>query len=144
MRARLACHGTALYCTPRRRARELFVLRMRTLAIQYPDPWGKSAIPNKENSPPCPGWGEVEANIDRCIIITYNYTSHRLHWCRCRASFVPQTLLLSNIAYIELFQRNTIIVNVSISKGQSLEVTTASDHLSQHICLSPGYKIVMV
>ena len=39
------------------RARELFVLRMRTLAIQYPDPWGKSAIPNKENSPPCPGWG---------------------------------------------------------------------------------------
>ena len=30
---------------------------MRTLAIQYPDPWGKFAIPNKENSPPCPGWG---------------------------------------------------------------------------------------
>ena len=28
-------------------------------------------------------------------------------------------------------------------EGQSLEVTTASDHLSQHICLSPGYKIVM-
>ena len=50
------------------RARELFVLHMRTLAIQYPDPWGKSAIPNKENSPPCPGWGEVGANIDRCII----------------------------------------------------------------------------
>ena len=39
---------------------------MHTLAIQYPDPWGKSAIPNKENSPPCPGWGEVGANIDRC------------------------------------------------------------------------------
>ena len=39
------------------RARELFVLRMRTLTIQYPDPWGKSAIPNKENSPPCPGRG---------------------------------------------------------------------------------------
>ena len=49
------------------RARELFVLRMRTLTIQYPDPWGKSAIPNKENSPPCPGRGEVGANIDRCI-----------------------------------------------------------------------------
>ena len=30
---------------------------MRTLAIQYPDPWGKPAIPNKGNSPPCPGWG---------------------------------------------------------------------------------------
>ena len=56
----------ALHCTVLR-ARELFVLRMRTLAIQYPDPWGKSAIPNKENSPPCPGWGEVGANIDRCI-----------------------------------------------------------------------------
>ena len=40
---------------------------MRTLAIQYPDPWGKSAIPNKENSPLCPGLGEVGANIDRCI-----------------------------------------------------------------------------
>ena len=51
MRARLVRHGTVL------RAHELFVLRMRTLAIQYPDPWGKSAIPNKENSPPCPGGG---------------------------------------------------------------------------------------
>ena len=28
-------------------------------------------------------------------------------------------------------------------EGQSLEITTASDHLSQHLCLSPGYKIVM-
>ena len=56
----------ALHCTVLR-ARELFVLRMRTLAIQYPDPWGKSAIPNKENSPPCPGWRGVEANIDRSI-----------------------------------------------------------------------------
>ena len=46
----------ALHCTVLR-ARELFVLRMRTLAIQYPDPWGKSAIPNKENSPPCRGCG---------------------------------------------------------------------------------------
>ena len=55
----MAPHCTVL------RARELFVLRMRTLAIQYPDPWGKSAIPNKENSPPCPGWERVEANIDR-------------------------------------------------------------------------------
>ena len=54
MRARLACHGTALYCT---HACELYVLRMRTLTIQYPDPCGKSVIPNKENSPPCPGWG---------------------------------------------------------------------------------------
>ena len=35
----------------------LRVFRMRTLAIQYPDPWGKPAIPNKENSPLCPGWG---------------------------------------------------------------------------------------
>ena len=35
----------------------LRVFRIRTLAIQYPDPWGKPAIPNKENSPPCPGWG---------------------------------------------------------------------------------------
>ena len=35
----------------------LRVFRMRTLAIQYPDPWGKPATPNKENSPPCPGWG---------------------------------------------------------------------------------------
>ena len=40
---------------------------MRTLAIQYPDPWGKPAIPNKENSPPCPGWGGAGANIDRHI-----------------------------------------------------------------------------
>ena len=40
---------------------------MRTLAIQYPDPWGKPAIPNKEHSPPCPGWGGVGANIDRHI-----------------------------------------------------------------------------
>ena len=62
----LGWHVMALHCTVLR-ARELFVLRMRTLAIQYPDPWGKSAIPNKENSPPCPGWGEVGANIDRCI-----------------------------------------------------------------------------
>ena len=46
----------ALHCTVLR-ARELFILRMCTLVIQYPDPWGKSAIPNKENSPPCPGWG---------------------------------------------------------------------------------------
>ena len=45
----------------------LRVFRMRTLAIQYPDPWGKPAIPNKENSPPCPGWGGVGANIDRRI-----------------------------------------------------------------------------
>ena len=35
----------------------LRVFRMRTLAIQYPNPWGKPAIPNKENSPSCPGWG---------------------------------------------------------------------------------------
>ena len=62
----LGWHVMALHCSVLR-ARELFVLRMRTLAIQYPDPWGKSAIPNKENSPPCPGWGEVGANIDRCI-----------------------------------------------------------------------------
>ena len=48
----------------------LRVFRMRTLAIQYPDPWGKPAIPNKENSPPCPGWGGWGANIDRCIIFT--------------------------------------------------------------------------
>ena len=58
--------GWHVHCTVLR-ARELFVLRMRTLAIQYPDPWGKSAIPNKENSPPCPGWGEVGANIDRYV-----------------------------------------------------------------------------
>ena len=44
----------------------LRAFRMRTLAIQYPDPWGKPAIPNKENSPPCPGWG-WGANIDRHI-----------------------------------------------------------------------------
>ena len=44
----------------------LRVFRKRTLAIEYPDPWGKPAIPNKENSPPCPGWG-VGANIDRRI-----------------------------------------------------------------------------
>ena len=56
------------HCTAVLHARELFVLRMRTLAIQYPDRWGKSAIPNKENSPLCPGWGEVGANIDRCKI----------------------------------------------------------------------------
>ena len=43
----------------------LRMFRMRTLAIQYPDPWGKPAIPNKENSPPCPRWGGVGANIDR-------------------------------------------------------------------------------
>ena len=43
----------------------LRVFRMRTLAIQYPDPCGKPAIPNKENSPPCPGWGwGVGTNID--------------------------------------------------------------------------------
>ena len=48
-RCALGWHVMALHC-----ARELFVLRMRTLAIQYPDPWGKSAIPNKENSPPYP------------------------------------------------------------------------------------------
>ena len=35
----------------------LRAFRTRTLAIQYPDPWGKPAIPNKENSPPCPRWG---------------------------------------------------------------------------------------
>ena len=35
----------------------LRVFRMRTLVIQYPDPWGKPAIPNKENSPSYPGWG---------------------------------------------------------------------------------------
>ena len=40
----------------------LRVFRMRTLAIQYPDPWGKPAIPNKENSP-------VGANIDRHIML---------------------------------------------------------------------------
>ena len=45
----------------------LRVFRMRTLAIQYPDPWGKRAIPNKQNSPPCPVWGGVGANIDRRI-----------------------------------------------------------------------------
>ena len=65
----------ALHCTVLR-ARELFVLSMRTLAIQYPDPWGKSAIPNKENSPPCPGWGEVGANIDRCISVMSAWA----HW----------------------------------------------------------------
>ena len=59
------------------RAHELFVLRMPTLAIQYSDPWGKSAIPNKENSPPCPGWGEVGANIDRCIRRRAQYISGR-------------------------------------------------------------------
>ena len=65
-RCALGWHVMALHCSVLR-ARELFVLRMRTLAIQYPDPWCKSAIPNKENSPPCPGWGEVGFNIDRCI-----------------------------------------------------------------------------
>ena len=71
----------ALHCTALR-AHELFVLRMRTLAIQYPDPWGKSAIQNKENSPPCPGWGEAGLTLigalhavrhlsgRACIIIT--------------------------------------------------------------------------
>ena len=44
---------------------------MRTLAIQYPDPWGKPAIPKKENSPPCPGWEGVGANIDRRISIMH-------------------------------------------------------------------------
>ena len=49
----------------------LRVFRMHILAIQYPespDPWGKPAIPNNENSPPCPrlGWGGG-ANIDRRI-----------------------------------------------------------------------------
>ena len=55
----------------------LHVFHMRTLAIQYPNPWGKPAIPNKENSPPCPGWGwggggwgGVGVNIDRCITHT--------------------------------------------------------------------------
>ena len=52
----------------------LRVFRMRTLAIQYPDPWGKPAIPNKENSPPCLGWGGVGANIDRRIRPTNSYT----------------------------------------------------------------------
>ena len=33
------------------------VFRMHTLVIQYSDPWGKPAIPNKKNSPPCPGCG---------------------------------------------------------------------------------------
>ena len=45
-----------------------WVTAMNLFIIQYPDPWGKSAIPNKENSPLCPGLGEVGANIDRCII----------------------------------------------------------------------------
>ena len=48
----------------------LRVFRMRTLAIQYPDPWGKPVIPNKENSPPCPGLGG--ANIDRRISCSCN------------------------------------------------------------------------
>ena len=35
----------------------LRVFRMRTLAIQYPDTWGKPAILSKENSHPVPGGG---------------------------------------------------------------------------------------
>ena len=39
---------------------------MRTLAIQYPDPWGKPGQTRKI-SHPVPGGG-VGAHIDRCII----------------------------------------------------------------------------
>ena len=44
----MSCHSTVLYS-------DLFVLRMRTLAIQYPDHWGKSAIPNRNIPHPAPG-----------------------------------------------------------------------------------------
>ena len=78
----------------------LRVFRMRTSAIQYPDPWDKLAIPNKENSPPCPGWGG--ANIDRCISIRDPYicaVSRRV--CanidkRYRLSTVPKNRSLSS------------------------------------------------
>ena len=79
----------ALHCTSTvLRARKLFELRMRTLAIQYPDPWGKSAIPNKENSPPCPGWGGL---------ILMGVLSLRRHYsvprtCESRDSYIPWTI----------------------------------------------------
>ena len=61
----------------------LRVFRMRTLAIQYPNPWGKPAIPNKENSPPCPGWGGGLTLIDRRIMLTtvvVRLCRHRVHF----------------------------------------------------------------
>ena len=65
MRARLACHGTALYCTPHTRT-------IRIAHAHFSDsisrPWDKSAIPNKENSLPCLWWRWGLTLIYRCII----------------------------------------------------------------------------
>ena len=111
-RCALGWHVMALHCTVLR-ARELFVLRMRTLAIQHPYPWGKSAIPNKENSPPCPGWGEVGANIDRCIISG--------SMTRISVSLTGVSTQVTRLVTVELPKGNCEVVLKSLSKSLDKE-----------------------
>ena len=73
-RCALGWHVMALHCTVLR-ARELFVLRMRTLAIQYPDPWpwGKSAslpFQTRKILHPAPGGGRWGLTLIGALILS--------------------------------------------------------------------------
>ena len=111
------------------------------LAIQYPDPWGRPAIPNKENSPPCPGWGGG-ANIDRRIIYTLSIlcpvctSPHTHHSLLILSLFLPPSLFLSLSLspYLPLPPRTSFSLppplppspplSLSLPPSLSLQVTT--------------------